>query len=528
MGGNLEGISDETDRSRIEDDVVVVLLQQVDHLTEVVAGQQLRGVGRYGTGQQQVEVVVGTRLHNLLVEVGLGDLVLRQQRRDTQTLVGHAEEAAQGRLTDVQATENDLLAQQGEARAEVGCAEGLTLTRRTGGEEDHLLAALQHELDVRTQRTEDLVHLGVLVLMDHDTGRGLHGVTGHGHIGNDGQVGVTCHILATLNLITEEVEDEDDGKRDGEGQEQGTDEDDETLRTHLTLIERLVDELTLVGSGCQGDAVLLTLLQEQEIHARLHVLLTANLVEHTLLDGCGGDTALVFAELRGDALTVDVGRAAGLQQGGLDARLQTLDGLGERLYLGRRLTGSRQQTVTILHSLVVAGDELGGGPVGQTDVGGDNLILILRIVDVFTQIVEHLDLGVGLGEACRELVRHLHGLGRIDGETSHGVLTLETLNLTLGRTQLLVDLLHAFVDELLGAQGYLVLVGIGLVVVAFGQTAEEVHTALDVLVGQRHLGDISQLGGGRDGHCLQILGSHDHRRHNLDKVGLARLQLETG
>ena len=108
------------------------------------------------------------------------------------------------------------------------------------------------------------------------------------------------------------------------------------------------------------------------------------------------------------------------------------------------------------------------GPVGQTDVGGDDVVLVLGVVDIVAQVVEHLHLGVGLRQAGRELVGHLDRLGGV-GERGDTAGALDALNLAVAETQLLVDLRHAVVDELLGAQGYLVLVGIGLAVVADGQ-----------------------------------------------------------
>ena len=60
VGGtaNLQGVGDEADRGRIEDDVVVALLQDIHRTHEVLAGQQLSGVRRHRTCQQQVEVLI--------------------------------------------------------------------------------------------------------------------------------------------------------------------------------------------------------------------------------------------------------------------------------------------------------------------------------------------------------------------------------------------------------------------------------------------------------------------------------------
>ena len=60
IAGYLEGIGNKTDRSGIEDDIVVISTEDIHDLTEIVAGQQLGGVGRSRTGKEKVEVVVDT------------------------------------------------------------------------------------------------------------------------------------------------------------------------------------------------------------------------------------------------------------------------------------------------------------------------------------------------------------------------------------------------------------------------------------------------------------------------------------
>ena len=58
----LDGIGDQTDGGGVEDDIVVVGTEHLDNLLEVVTGQELGGVGGYGTRQEEVEVVVDARL----------------------------------------------------------------------------------------------------------------------------------------------------------------------------------------------------------------------------------------------------------------------------------------------------------------------------------------------------------------------------------------------------------------------------------------------------------------------------------
>ena len=168
----------------------------------------------------------------------------------TTALVGHIEEFAEGRLTDVKTEQRHLLTQQGKADRKVGGIEGLTLTRSRRSEENHLLSLLQHKLDVGTERAEDFVHLAVLVLLHHDAGRTLGCFACHCHIGHDGDGGEACHILMTLNLIAHHLDEIDYQQRQTDAQHQCYEHDDHVLGTHLSLIDRFVDEFSLVG--CSG------------------------------------------------------------------------------------------------------------------------------------------------------------------------------------------------------------------------------------------------------------------------------------
>ena len=91
---NLEGIGDEADRGGVEDDIVVLLAEEGDNLTEIITGQELGGVGRYRTGKEQVEVVVDTRALDLAHQSVLSDLLQREQISHALKAVGDAEEAA--------------------------------------------------------------------------------------------------------------------------------------------------------------------------------------------------------------------------------------------------------------------------------------------------------------------------------------------------------------------------------------------------------------------------------------------------
>ena len=142
MLANLKRVGDKTDGGGIEDDVVVVFTEQLYYLSEILTGQEFRGVRRHGTCQQQVEVVVDARCLYLFAKGFLRHLLKGQQRGDALEAVGNTEQATQGRFADVETTKDDLLAKQGERHGKVGGIERLTLTGSAGGEANHLLVTL--------------------------------------------------------------------------------------------------------------------------------------------------------------------------------------------------------------------------------------------------------------------------------------------------------------------------------------------------------------------------------------------------
>ena len=210
-------------------------------------------------------------------------VVVYEQVGDTDVLVLQFEEVGKTRLADVKTHYQHLLAQQREAHSQVSRREGLTLTRCGRGEHDDLLVLLQHELDVRTYRTEYLLHDVVLVLVYHDVCLRLRCLACDSHVADDRQSGEASHILVSFNLVAEEVDEEQYDGRYSQADNQRDEQDDRLLRAYLSERYGVVDELTLVGCSGERDRVLLTLLQEHQVKTRLHLLLSADLVEHTLL-----------------------------------------------------------------------------------------------------------------------------------------------------------------------------------------------------------------------------------------------------
>ena len=199
--------------------------------------------------------------------------------------------------------------------------------------------------------------------MHNDARRTFGTLVGHSDIGYQRQAGEVNHIVMALNLVAEEVEEEQDAERQQKADSGSRGEDGVGTRTHLPLEKRLVNKFSLVGCGSQRNAVLLTFLQKQQVEAGVDILLTAYLVEHTLLDRGHRHTPQMLGIECLQALTVDVGIAAGLQQSRLDVVLQLVDSRRHGLNLWSFLTGGLQQTVTVLHSLVVVSNEFGSDPV---------------------------------------------------------------------------------------------------------------------------------------------------------------------
>ena len=306
---------------------------------EVLTSQQLRGVGRRRSCQQQVEVIIDARRTDGGAKVCIGNLILDQQLTDTHRAVLQIEQATQGGLTDIQTAEDDLLAQQRKGHSEVRCQERLTLTRGTGSKEDDLVVLLHHELDIGTHGAEDLVNLVVLVRLYDDTGSGLHVVTGYRHICHDGKTRQTQQVIMTFDAEAQQLNDQEDGKRNAQAQHDGYQQDDGTLGAHLSHRLGLVNKLTLIRRGCQGDTVLLALLQQEQIQTGLDLLLTANLRQDTLLLRRAANAALVFRILALNALTLNVRRTACLQQGGTNGRLQVAQGGCQGTHLRSLLRG---------------------------------------------------------------------------------------------------------------------------------------------------------------------------------------------
>ena len=206
-----------------------------------------------------------------------------KQVGDAMLAVLKVEQLSQTRLAYIQTDKYNLLAQQCKAHGKVGCDKCLTLARCCRSGHNNLLTVLQHKLDVCAYRAEYLLHNVVGVLVYHDTSLRLNLFACNSHIANDRQIGKFLYIVVSLNLITEEVDEEQHAYRQGKSKNKRHKQDDRSLWACLAHNQWIVYKLALVCCSCQRYRVLLALLQQHKVQTRLNLLLTSNLCKHALL-----------------------------------------------------------------------------------------------------------------------------------------------------------------------------------------------------------------------------------------------------
>ena len=194
-----------------------MVAQQSHNLVETLTSQQFCGVGRHRTGQKEVEVAVDAGGDDVGLHVEIRrDTGMGEQVGDTPAFVGDAEQAAQGGLTDIKTTEDDLLAQEGERHGKIGGIECLAFTWHRGRKKNDFLVLLQHKLDICAHGAEYLINLMVTICLDHDASRFFHAFTGYWYISHDVQCCQTLHIIMPAYLVAEQVDENQNQCRDEE------------------------------------------------------------------------------------------------------------------------------------------------------------------------------------------------------------------------------------------------------------------------------------------------------------------------
>ena len=156
--------------------------------------------------------------------------------------------------------------------------------------------------------------------MNHDIGLSflLGSITSHRDICDNRDRSELDYVFVTLNLVLEELDEEEDAGRNSQTEYEGDEHDDRTLRTNLAHERRSIDNLTLVGCSSQRDRVFLTLLQKHQVKTRLHLLLTANLCQYTLLLRRVANLVVVLTGLCSDAVALNLHSELSLTHGSLD------------------------------------------------------------------------------------------------------------------------------------------------------------------------------------------------------------------
>ena len=85
--------------------------------------------------------------------------------------------------------------------------------------------------------------------MDDDVGLGLRSTACHSNVGDDRQLSELDDILVSLNLVTEEVDKEENQRRQSQANDECYEEYLTLLRAYLSYEEWQVDELSLIGCG---------------------------------------------------------------------------------------------------------------------------------------------------------------------------------------------------------------------------------------------------------------------------------------
>lgn len=156
------GIGHQFHRRAVEEHVIVLATDRLDHLGEPGRVQQL---GRVRWQRAAGQDVHGAHRHDQLVEI-----VKLPVQVSGNALVGLPGIARQAAAAEVQIDGQHLLALEGDGRGQVGGDKGLAAARVHGREHDHLVRGLvaQQELQVASNHAEGFVHhVSVLVRDDH-------------------------------------------------------------------------------------------------------------------------------------------------------------------------------------------------------------------------------------------------------------------------------------------------------------------------------------------------------------------------
>ncbi len=468
--------------SCVEQHIIVFLAQVVDGLRKVLALKQLGRIGRNGACGQNVKVGADICVLHQAVEQREVIGVVRQIRGDSFFGVGQVEQGRKSRLADVKTDDDDPLAHKCNAGSKVRGDCRLSLARNRRSEEYDVLVALKDKRKVGAERTVDLHHEAVMVLLHHNRtvalGKRFHQWDG----AKQRHRREARKVVLPLNAVTEELTHIVHHERNEQAHDESHEVEDFLLRRNRAIGYRLFDYLTLVGGRCEADGIFLSLLQEHEVEARLHLLLSVDVLEGALLCGSGRDACIVLGLLRLQLAALQGKLAPPASQRRSDAHHVAVELLCQRTHRRIVLGDGAEQAVALHDRLVVLGDGGRERSVGQAHVRGDDLIVVPVVVHIAGKVIDELYLRADIHNLVliTDVLRHVGGGILLVLYRPGGNLIL--LEFCLRGAQFPADDTETLVNEVGGTACLLHVIVVGVLIVRLGQFIDIVHAAFGYVV----------------------------------------------
>ena len=135
---DMECVCYQTDRSRINKDVVIMFSQVIEDYVKALVGQKLCRVRRNRASHEQFKVVIYSGRNYLSLDFIVCRIGLNKQRRDSVRMVVSFKEFGKTRLANVKTYNEYFLVEECETDGKVGAVERLSLARVSGSEYDNL------------------------------------------------------------------------------------------------------------------------------------------------------------------------------------------------------------------------------------------------------------------------------------------------------------------------------------------------------------------------------------------------------
>ena len=495
---NQPGIGDDVIRHGIEDDVIVAVLQIVNHPLEVITHQQIGGIGRNGSHGNHVEIGIAqnTLVHHL---IQVGELA----REVSACTIAHAVEAGiltETALAEVEVDGNHFLACVRKAQCHVHSHKTLPFARHGGRELYHhaflLFAAFtphEHEVEVGTYDAERLGDAVMTGLGDHNLLVGLV-LFFPWQLSDDGNVDHFLNVVAGVDAVVQRIVPEqgvENQRRQQQAQQQPHHHDARRNGRYGRRTARCAFDDFGIGLGDgKLKRILFTLVEQVKIQLLFDFLLAGNLGNGLLLRRDGNNASRGHALLRAGLSLLHLEGVDVIRQAAHDVALhrgQLVAQVDHHRILAAR---GRCNLLIAEHHLVVLGYLALHPRVGDSGIAGDKVgarHLAYIVVDISCQCHLHTHLGGITGRA-----HHVGGIG-IDGAA--GSVHLQGGHLAVNTAQVFRQSLHTVGDKGLGAAGHQVLIIDGVLVVAGNHGVEHIDTLLVIVTAQGQLHHIALLVG---------------------------------